>query len=355
MEALARVEIDLAALARNYRALADAALPGACGAVVKADAYGLGVGPVAGRLHAAGCRHFFVATPTEGVELRQLSPGSEIYVLDGLAGAEADELVVAGLTPVLNTRAEIARWRDAGPAAIQVDSGINRLGLTAVDIDALEAEPELIASLDIRYVLTHLACADEPEHALNPAQRERFEHLRRLWPEAKTSVANSAGILLGEAFVGDLARPGIGLYGGNPFSEGNSSFEPVVKVLARVLQIKDIEAGSTLGYGATFVADKPIRVATVALGYADGYPRSLGNCGVAEVAGSRVPVIGRVSMDLVCLDVSAVPDDAITEGDWATMIGGGVPLDELAAAAGTIGYELLTAIGSRVERIYVDG
>jgi len=354
MEALGKLEIDLAALARNYDRLAGAAAPGRCGAVVKADAYGLGVGPVAHRLDRAGCRHFFVATPAEGVELRRHIPDADIFVFDGLQGATSEELLAGRLQPVLNTRAELRHWGTAGPAAVHIDTGMSRLGLTADDIQALRLEADRMPAVDVRYVLTHLACADEPDHALNRTQLERFAELRSLWPDARTSIGNSAGLLLGAEFRSDLARPGIALYGGNPFRREDTPVEPVVTLKARILQLRDIGRGVTIGYGAGFVAEGRMRVATLGIGYADGYLRSLSNCGIAEVAGRRVPVVGRVSMDLVCLDVSAVPRAEVHEGDWATLIGGGVTLEEVAALAGTINYELLTSIGNRIERIYLE-
>jgi alanine racemase len=354
MDASGRVEIDLAALANNYATLAQAASPGACAAVVKANAYGLGVEPVARRLHAAGCRHFFVATPSEGIELRRILPDDEIFVLNGLAGAAREEFIAAGLQPVLNSRAQLREWGSAGPAAVHIDTGMSRLGLTANAIDALRLEADRAPRVDVCYVMTHLACADEPAHPLNAVQLAAFERLRSLWPDAQTSIGNSAGALHRNNCGSDLARPGIALYGGNPFIRGSSDVAPVVAVKALILQLRDIGAGTNIGYGASFVANSKMRVATVGIGYADGYLRSLSNCGIAEVAGQRVPVVGRISMDLVCLDVTALPRDAVTEGDWATMIGGSVPLDEVAALAGTISYELLTSIGARLERVYIN-
>jgi len=354
MDASGRVEIDLGALARNYATLAAAASPGRCAAVVKADAYGLGVAPIVRCLRAAGCRHYFVATPAEGVQLRQLILDDQVFVLNGLQGSAPEEFIAAGLQPVLNTRAELRQWGSAGPAAVHIDSGMSRLGLSADDVDSLRLEADRAPEVDVRYVLTHLACADEPGHALNRAQLRSFNDLRQLWPAAKTSIGNSAGVLLGEGFRSDLARPGIALYGGNPFRREISSIEPVVTVKARILQLRDIDAGSSIGYGASFVAKGKMRVATVGIGYADGYMRSLSNCGVVEVAGQRAPVVGRISMDLVCVDVTTLSRDAVSEGDWATMIGGSVSLEEVAALAGTIDYEILTTLGARLERIYLE-
>jgi alanine racemase len=354
MDPLGIVEVDLDALARNYQVLASAAKPGSTAAVVKADAYGLGVAPVARRLYAEGCRHFFVATPAEGVELRQILSDAEIFVFAGLAGSSREAFLAAELIPVLNSPTALAAWGTVGPAAVHIDTGMNRLGLSRADIDTLRLKVDAAPEVDVRYVLTHLACADEPQHSLNEDQRRLFDELRTFWPNAKTSIGNSAGLLLGDANQCDLARAGIALYGANPFRFAPSPVTPVVTVRARILQLRDLAAGATVGYGASFVAESPMRLAVVGIGYADGYLRSLSNCGIAEVAGRRVPVVGRVSMDLVCLDVTAVPRDRIAEGGWATMMGGSVLLEELAALAGTISYELLTALGSRLERTYVN-
>lgn len=353
MTALGFVEVDLDALAENYARLSRAAAPGRCGAVVKADAYGLGIGPVARRLSAEGCREFFVATPVEGVELRRLLPQAEIFVMEGLGGSDREAFLAAGLVPVINTLGDLEVWDDVGPMALHIDTGMNRLGLTLDEAEQLGAAAPGRGASEIRCLMTHLACADEPDHPLNRRQLEAFSRVRRHWPKAGTSIGNSAGVLLGNGFASDIARPGIALYGGNPFVADENPMVPVVSVRARILELHDVGSGETVGYGASFVAESPRRIATVGIGYADGYHRSLGNRGVAEVAGVRVPVVGRVSMDLVCLDVGDLPRDAVAEGDWATMIGGGVTLEELAALAGTINYELLTSLGHRLERRYL--
>jgi len=348
MEATGVLEIDLAALARNFGVLAGAAAPGACGAVVKADAYGLGVAPVALALDATGCRHFFVATPAEGVELRAVLPHTAIFVLEGLAGSSREALLAAQLVPVLNSLAELAAWGAAGPAAVHIDTGMSRLGLSASDVDALKGTK----SIDIRYVMTHFACAEEPSHPLNDRQLAAFAELRKLWPAARTSIGNSAALLSGKRFASDLARPGVTLYGANPFANRPSPVEPVVTVRGRILQIREIAVGTSVGYDATFVAKRRTRLAIVGVGYADGYLRSLSNRGICVVAGRRVPVAGRVSMDMTCLDITDLEQDAVEPGDWATLIGGETPLDEVAALAGTNAYEILTRLGRRLERRY---
>jgi alanine racemase len=353
MDALGIVEVDLGALARNYALLNRASAPGCAGAVVKADAYGLGVAPVVRCLHQAGCRHFFVATPAEGVGLRSILREAQIFVLDGLAGASREAFLAAGLIPVLNTRAEFMAWGSAGPAAVHIDTGMSRLGLARADIESMRLEADRVPAVDVAWVLTHLACADAPGNAMNAGQIASFDELRSLWPAAQTSVGNSAGLLLGERFQSDVSRPGIALYGANPFLRAPNPVEAVVTVRGRILQIRDVEAGAAVGYGASYTAAAAMRIAVVGIGYADGYHRSLSNCGIADVAGQRVPVVGRVSMDLVCLDITSLARDRVAEGDWATMIGGDVSLEEVAALAGTINYELLTSLGRRLERVYV--
>ncbi|HEU4620439.1 MAG TPA: alanine racemase [Gammaproteobacteria bacterium] len=349
--------VDLDALARNYAKLRGLAAPAECAAVVKADAYGLGLGPVALRLFREGCRRFFVATEAEGLALRGLLPDARtrIYVFGGPDDGAERAFREAGLVPVLNSLAQIERWVRAGPsrAVLHVDTGMSRLGLSAADVGALAARRDLVRGLDIEYVMTHLACADEPAHALNGRQIEAFDRLRRALPAAKTSIGNSAGILLGGRHCGDLVRPGIGLYGGNPLSAGPNPMEPVVRLEGRVLQIREVTETTTVGYGATYSAEPPSRLAVVGVGYADGYPRCLGNRCAAAYAGTRLPVVGRVSMDLLCLDASALPPEQLGVGDYVELLGPTVGLDEVAAAAGTISYEVLTGLGRRIARRYV--
>lgn len=344
--------IDLDALARNYARLRAASVPAECAAVVKADAYGLGVGPVVRRLLREGCTRFFVATAAEAGELRAFAPGVDIYVLEGARAGEVDTLVAARATPVLCSLEQVERWAGRGRALLQIDTGMARLGLSSREVDELARRPELLAGIEVELVVTHLACADEPDHPLNDQQVEAFERLRRRLPSTRVSIGNSAGTLNGAAQRGDMARPGIGLYGGNPFMERPNPFEPVVTLNAPIVQIRDIDEVQTVGYGATFGVAPPARLAVVALGYADGYPRALGNRGVVAIAGRRAPVVGRVSMDLLCCDVTALPPDVVRVGAPVEALGANVPLDEVAAAAGTIGYEILTRLSPRLKREY---
>jgi alanine racemase len=350
----ATVRIDLDALARNYRMLRERAKPAECAAVVKADAYGLGIERVARRLLREGCRRFFVATLAEARELRVFAPDAEIGVFEGALAHSADALAEIEARPVLNTLEQLERWRGRGRAMLHLDTGMNRLGLRAADVAALERRDDLLADLTLDFVVTHLACADEPEHPMNAEQLARFEQMRSVWAHLPTSIGNSAGTLLDAAHRGDLARPGIALYGGNPFVNRPNPLEAVVTLTAAVLQVHDVIEPEPVGYGATYLANPPARIAVVGIGYADGYPRSLGNSGTAAVQGRRVPVVGRVSMDLISLDVAALPRDAVHVGDPVELIGPTVPVDEVAAAAGTISYEILTGLGRRLVREYVE-
>jgi alanine racemase len=345
--------VDLDALARNYGVLCRTVAPAECGAVVKANAYGLGVVPVARRLFAEGCRTFFIATLDEGNELRDVLPRPRIFVLSGAIPGTERALKKAALIPVLNSLSQVRAWAGVGgPAALHVDTGMTRLGLSRSEVDALAADRTLLSTLEIECVLTHLACADEPDHALNTDQLAAFASIRTRLPTTKTSIGNSAGAFLSSAHRGDLVRPGIALYGGNPFIARPSPVEAVVSLRAPILQLRTLDAPATIGYGATYAASPPARIAVVGLGYSDGYPRSLGNRGVASINGKRVPIVGRVSMDLLCLDVSALPEQDVVEGMLVDLIGNGISLDEVATSAGTISYEILTRLGGHLRREY---
>jgi len=350
----ATLRIDLDALARNYRCLRERSKPGECAAVVKADAYGLGVARVARRLLREGCKRFFVATLAEAKELRAVAPDAEIGVFEGALASTAHALAQIEARPVLNTLEQIERWQARGRALLHLDTGMNRLGLRAADVAALAQRRDLLDSLALDFVMTHLACADEPEHPMNAEQLARFEQMRAIVPNARTSIGNSAGTLIDAGHRGDLARPGIALYGGNPFNDRSNPMEAVVTLTAPILQLHDVTAPEPVGYGATYVANPPARIAVVGIGYADGYPRNLGNNATAAVQGRRVPVVGRVSMDLISLDVGAVGRETVSVGDAVELVGPTVGVDEVAAAAGTISYEILTGLGRRLVREYVE-
>ena len=323
---------------------------GAVGAAVKANAYGLGADQVAPALAAAGCRHFFVAHVGEGIAVRAaVGPEPMIAVLNGFRpGADED----AALTPVLNTPGDIAAWAGTGAAVLlHLDTGMARLGLSPAETEALAADPSPLAGLDLLYVMTHLACADEPAHPMNAAQAARFAAARARLPPASFSFANSAGLFLGPDFASDLARPGCALYGLNPTPGRPNPMRPVIRLEVPVLQVREIHAGTPVGYGATWTAGRPSRIATVAAGYADGYLRSLSGRALARHAGQDIPLVGRVSMDLITFDVTDHP--LITPGSMLELIGDALTPDDVAARAGTIGYEVLTSLGARYARRYL--
>jgi len=350
----ARLHVDLGALGANYAQLVRVAAPNSVAAVVKADAYGLGLIPIASRLAERGCKAFFVTTVDEGVRLRNAVRGVKIFVLQGAVCAP-DQCERASLIPVLSTLQDVREWAAVGtaiPTALQVDTGITRAGLGQTDIVQLLSDTSACAALNICLLLTHLACADEPEHPLNAQQVARFKDISAHFPNVQTSIGNSAGLFLGPDFQGDLARPGIALYGGQPFAERRVALQDVVRLEARVLQVRDVPAGVCVGYGASWQARTPSRIATLDLGYADGYPRSLGNKGFAVAAGQRLPVVGRISMDMTTIDITALEGPSLRQGDYVDLLGGGVPIEEAARLAGTLHYELLTGLAARLTRVW---
>ena len=359
--------IDLDALVANYRRLAGISAPAECAAVVKANAYGLGVAAVAPALARAGCKTFFVATLGEASELRALLPHATIYVFGGLLEGTAPFYRQHSLRPVLNSPEEIKEWaafsvasRMRLPAAIHIDSGMNRLGLSAADVEAIALAGDVFGAFELALVMSHLACADEPEHPKSEAQRQTFDILRRKLPKALASLANSAGILLGRHYHYDLVRPGIALYGGKARRNGEDPFAPVLHLAGRILQVRDVAAGETVGYGATRRVRRPSRIAILAVGYADGVSRALSagddKEGFRVYLGSHsAPILGRVSMDLITVDVTGIPEHLARRGAWVELIGRNVAAHELAAHAGTIDYEVLTNLGARALRRYIGG
>ena len=347
------LEIDLGAVVANWRLLAQMAAPASCAAVVKANGYGLGAAPVAQALLAAGCDRFFVATLDEGIALRgALGPGSSIAVFNGPLPGSAAEFAAARLAPVLNDPGQIESWvalPNRPPAIVHVDTGFNRLGLSPAELEDCLGR---IDSMGAVALLSHLACAETPLHALNATQRARFLAAGRRLPGLRASLAASSGIFLGRAFHFDEVRPGAALYGVNPTPGNPNPMRPVVRLAARIVQIRKIDSGESVGYGAAHVMDGPGLLATASIGYADGWPRSLSHRGCGWLAGKRVPLLGRVSMDLATFDVSLVPPSELYPGNMIELIGEHYRVDDAAADAGTIGYEILTALGSRYHRVY---
>ncbi len=351
-----RLTIDLEAVAANWLTLA-ASHPGATAAVVKADGYGLGAAPVARRLLAAGCTTFFVAHPSEAQALRQaLGPAPVIAVLNGLFDGQAETYRAHDLQPVLGSLAEIADWQQQArsgaplPAMLHVDTGMCRLGLDQAELDQLVAEPHRLDGIRLTLIMTHLVSAETPAAPINAAQLARFTAACARLPRLPRSIANSSGMFLGAEFHADLARPGAALYGINPEPGRPNPMRPVLRLAAPVLQLRQVATGETVGYNAIWTAPRPSRIATLSVGYADGYLRSLSATGLACFDGRPVPLVGRVSMDLTTWDVTDHP--AVERGSWLELIGPAIPPDDVAARAGTNGYEILTSLGRRYDRHY---
>ncbi|MDO6413042.1 alanine racemase [Sphingomonas sp. BIUV-7] len=336
-----RLDLDGAALVANWRWLAARTPGAACGAAIKADGYGLGARAVMTRLAAAGCRDFFVATWDEAERLGTLPKGVALSVLHGPREADMAVALAHPARPVLNTAEQVRRWRVGGGGAcdVMVDTGMNRLGLSVA-----EATSGLLDGLGIETLMSHLACADEPEHPMNARQLGAFAGIAGRIGARRRSLANSAGVLLGPDYGFDLTRPGLALYGGIA-APGSAGIAPVVSVSAQILQLREIAAGESVGYGATWTAKRPTRVAIANIGYADGFLRALGPSGMGRIADAALPVIGRVSMDLLAFD--ATDADGAGEGEWIAL---DYDLPRLAKASGLSQYELLTGLGDRFER-----
>jgi alanine racemase len=359
--------VDLDAIIANWRRLEKTAVPAECAAVIKADAYGCGTAPVAGALAAAGCKTFFVATLDEARAARAALPSSTaIYVLDGFFQNCGEAYARLDARPVIGDLNELAEWDVfcrrsgwAGGAAIHIDTGMNRLGLSIAEAQGIV--PRINAGdHGIKLVMSHLACAEALHHPLNAKQLASFREIASLFSGVPASLSNSSGVFLGAPFQFDLVRPGAALYGINPTPEADNPMRPVVELKARIVRIRNVEKGESVGYGGTWTARRPTRLAIVSAGYADGYFRAGGsNDGTrgAEVvvAGKRCPIAGRVSMDLLAVDVTDLEKTAARRGHMVTLIGEGITVDELAHRFGTIGYEVLTSLGPRYARIYKGG
>ncbi|MCG6204094.1 alanine racemase [Rhodopseudomonas sp. HC1] len=360
------LSIDLDALIANWRKLEKTAVPAEAAAVVKGDAYGCGTGPVTRALAAAGCKTFFVATLGEAAAVRAVAPDATIYVLDGFFQTTGDEFAKLNCRPVIGDLYELAEWdvycrRTGwnGGAAIHIDTGMNRLGLTVTEAQGIVPR---IAAGDhgITLVMSHLVAAESPNHSINAKQVSAFREIASQFAGVPASLSASSGIFLGSQFQFDLIRPGAAMYGVNPTPEADNPMQPVVDLKARVVQVRNVERGDTVGYGATWSARRPTKIAVLSAGYADGYFRAAGsNDGTRGadviIAGQRCPIAGRISMDLMAVDVTDLPPNVARRGQMATLIGDGITVDELAHHFGTIGYEVLTSLGPRYARIYKGG
>jgi alanine racemase len=355
--------IDLGAIQSNYRALWARVTPAECAAVVKADAYGCGIEQVVRALNRSNCKTYFVAHLAEGRRVRELAPDATIYALNGTVPGAAAAFAEARVRPVISSMQELAEW-DAfcatsgwrGGAALHFDTGMNRLGIPADEAAALASRIKM-PDHGVTLVMSHFACSDTPSHALNNRQIQLFREIRVMFRGITAALANSSGIYLGASTHFDLVRPGYALYGGNPTPGNPNPMLPVVGLRARILQVRAIARGDTVGYGATWTAPREARIAIVATGYGDGYLRSAGNPdprSAAEVviADTRCRIVGRVSMDLLAVDVTGLPESLARRGEWATLVGGSVDIDVLATQCGTIGYELLCGLGRRYARVW---
>ncbi len=360
------ITIDLPQIVDNWRALARLVGPAQCGAVVKANAYGLGSDRVIPVLAKAGCTTFFVATPDEAEQARAKAPNATIYALDGLLPGASDDFARLGIRPVLSTLQDVESWTKlckmrgkSLAAGLHIDAGLNRLGLPARDARRLAADTTMRAAFELTLVMSHLACADNPADPKNRDQLLAFETLSALYPGIPRSLAASDGLMLGKTFHFDLVRPGYALYGGQASATNPAPVSPAVTVLARILAVNDVAPGETVGYSATWRAKRPSRIATIAAGYGDGIPRSASGPdgrpgGHVLVAGALAPIVGRVSMDLITADVTELEAGAAQVGAFATLIGPGMTIEDAGYSASTIGYEILTRLGPRFARVYRD-
>jgi alanine racemase len=376
----ARLTVDLAALQENWRFLNARNAPGVAGAVIKADAYGLGIETAAPALFAAGCRTFFVAHGTEGSRARAVLPDAEIFVLNGLAQGDRARYARDQLSPVLGSREELETWlgwlaegEALATAALHVDTGMNRLGVRPDTMRAL-FQSGLLPHRAISLVMSHFVSSEVPDDPVTARQiavfaelatviqtaEEAIQQAQRPIPKTRLSLCNSSGHFTEAAGLYGLSRPGYALYGGNPLPGEPNPMKPVVRLEAPVIEIIAVPQGETVGYSSNFVATRPSRIATLSCGYADGYPRNGGSKpgkpgGSAMIAGRECPFAGKVSMDLITVDITDLPEEAVQVGDFATLIGDGLDLDRVGRFAGTIGYEILTNLGRRYERKAVRG
>ncbi len=365
-----RLTINLGALADNWRSMNARSGKARAAAVLKADAYGLGIDDAAPALYAAGARDFFVANAEEGAELRPLVPEGRIYILAGMWPGNEELFFDNDLVPIINSDEQLAVFmaalseRGDHPCVLHIDTGMNRLGLSVEAAVALANDPARPASFSPVLIMSHLACADEPQHPLNAYQLGRFREATAAYEGVDASLANSGGVFLGADYHFELTRPGIAVYGGEAVNDAINPMTPVVTAEARIIQIREVAAGGTASYGASARFDRDSRIATVAVGYADGYHRSVSGGGVTLrqaapsgafgfLHGKRVPHVGRVTMDLSLFDVTDLPAGAARPGDYIELFGRNIAIDDVARAGGTIGYELLTSLGHRYIRNYV--
>jgi alanine racemase len=361
LEAMAVLQVDLKAVAHNYKVLQSTFQGRRCGAVLKADAYSMGMEPVALVLEKAGCQDYFIAHIEEGIALRKILPTQKIYLLSGILPGTERVTHHYGLIPVLGDGAQLEQWRFFSrfqegktplPAVIHLDTGMARNGLDRRETETLISNPQQLADLDIHYFLSHLACGEEEENPLNQKQLGRLQKILHQLPQAPVSLVNSAGIFLQASYHYDLARPGQALYGIQPALGKSPSLQRAFSFHGRVVQIRQAPAGTTVGYGGTYTTSRPSRLATLGVGYGDGYKRALSQKGWAYFNGYKVPVVGRVSMDYITVDITSLPEDHIGVGEFMELLGPHIPIETLAEEAQTIPHDILVGLGPRGHRIY---
>lgn len=352
----ATLTINLAALVENWRMIARKVSPAECGATIKADGYGCGACEVAQALWDAGCKTFFVALPMEGKQVRDALPEAIIYVLDGLFAGQADFYIAHDLRPCLVGPEDLAEWADAADgnhkAAVHIDTGINRLGFDQAQAEALAGNAELMGRAGLCLLISHLASGDDETNPSNANQRDRFASLRKRFRDLPASLANAPGTFLGPDFSHDLVRPGVALYGGNPLTGKPNPMRSVVSLNAPVLQVRDVAAGDGVGYGATWRADRQSRIAIIGVGYADGLMRAMSWPAKICIAGQMAPIVGRVSMDMITIDVTDMDPEHICRGTKAELLGANIGVDDWARWSGTLSYEILTSLGRRYAKVY---
>jgi alanine racemase len=357
------VWVNLDAIVANYRTLSTLVKPAVCSAVVKADAYGMGASRVGAALYQAGCRDFFVAYLDEGIALRQALPaGGEdatIYVLNGYFEGLELEFANSALIPVLSNISQIQQWRRFGegqskllPAALHVDTGMTRNGIPADELTLLREDPRLLQGIQVKLILSQMAFSEEQDNPSHETQRHRFQEARKALPAAPASLAKSAAIFLGTSYHFHLVRPGIALYGSCQSFESPPLLNPALDVWARIYQVQTVQKGQGVGYNQTYSFPSQGRAATLAVGYADGYPWSLSNAGYVTIAGYRAPIVGRISMDMITVDVTDIPEPLVHPGGWAQLIGDAMTIHDLATYAKTTPYEILLRLGKRYKRVY---
>ncbi|WP_336288088.1 alanine racemase [Bartonella sp. CB60] len=353
--------INVGALVANYTTLAQHVAPTECAAVVKANAYGLGADQIAPALYQAGCRTFFVAQIAEASQLKTILPSdATIALLNGLPHMAEEFVAHSGIVPVLNSWNAIECWQTLCqkkdkkfPAIVQIDTNMNRLGLDQKELQQLIKQPTLFEKAEIKYIISHLANADDNTHSSNYAQLAAFKTALTQLPICKASFANSGGIFLGSDFYFDLVRPGIALYGIDPHGNHPTLLKPVLKLEAQVIQSRESDAGVPIGYGGSFITRRPSILTVISVGYADGWLRALSNKGAVYFNGHKLPIVGNISMDSIIVDSTDLECKKLQRGDWVELIGANQTVEQVSADANTIPYEILTSLGSRYKRIYI--